>query len=900
MHHRIRLRNFSPRHSATTPFRTSYLLKVDFSDRSTVASANLSTTTVTAAQNIDQQAQRKLESVCKPDDSIHGNSILTVGELTEQLKWGIRPSAVDGSSSPTVVTVGQLVEQLRIGIKRLRKADEIKDRASIPATRLTANQDGEQSKLKIVGLIKNNGPLGKRSSPANHPIKLVTTLEKKNQVPNAADATSSSSKSLKNNRSPSKVVQPSSLPVKKLLVASIPIRTNEITSCPTKSNEVAKVIENDGGSTDVGLQVSVIDDLIKEVKPAAVYDTKNLSSSSGAIKSINQVTTTNSSGRDQSSTGNATSVVVAEGQAIKSVIIRKKIKPVRKSTVAQLFGRLKEEMKILLGDSITTNGKSSTIGEIIGRLEGLTCPKDSKDYSTSLPRECSSAIEIEKKRKNHINKLGVIANNKASQSSVGIAPSVSLKTLQQEQDTHELHSVSDVVEDASVSASESTTPLKNMSSKQIKKVKIASKEQLLNEITIEKRHQAQLKKFIQDIFPGKGDCDIQLFNEFIEKKLNVCNSSNIALFMRIAGNKSKGSNSVLILRENLPAIALRLSVISESSWLVSHISNIFFGLQYYNENDEGFQEIIFIMTKILDKTVKMGETIPFEYVPNIFYGLQKNKYQSKESKKFLTVITRIIGGGKEEEKGKGNVTATELGNTLMNFQELTSDVIEVQDLLLVMTERIKSCTEPLENRNVSNTLCGLKRMNSDHINVLALLSALTEKILIGQKEVRSNVIGFSLYGLQRMNSNSQEVRDLLSALTAKIQICETVFQPQAVSNALYGLQRMTSDCAEVRALLSALTPKIESCTEPFTAQQMSDAIYGLQGMKSDSVEVHTLLSVLVRMVQSCTEIPNKLQLSNAMFALQGMDGSHIDVVSMRLFLQQHACNDSQILDTTEQ
>ena len=422
---------------------------------------------------------------------------------------------------------------------------------------------------------------------------------------------------------------------------------------------------------------------------------------------------------------------------------------------------------------------------------------------------------------------------------------------------------------------------------------LSPKEPLLSEITIEKQHQARLKKNIKDIFPLKGDCDVDLFNEFIEKKLNVCNSSNIANFMRIAGNKSKTSNSVELLRKSLPVIALRLDELSESSWLVSHITNIFFGLQYYTEYENGVTDIIFIMTKLLDKTVKLGDTIPFEYIPNIFHGLQKNKYQSEESKKFLTVITRIIGDG------KGSVTATEIGNTFINFHQLNSDVIEVQGLLSVMTERIKCCNEPFESRNVSNTLCGLKGMKSNNINVLALISALKEKILLGKNGIRSNEIGFALYGLQRMSSDSQEVRELLSALTLKLQISNTVFQPQAISNALYGLQGMSSDCAEVRALLSVLTSRIESCMEPLTAQQMCDAVYGLKGMNSDSVEVHTLLSVLVRMVQRCTEIPNSVQASNAMFGLQGLDSSHIDVISIRQYLQQQTYNNIQITDHTE-
>lgn len=821
---RIRLRNFSPGYGFTTQHHATYVIKADFSDSSIVGGG---TPSPTAVQNIEQ-AELKLGSVCKTGYSSNRNSSLTVGQLGEQLKWGIRPSTVNGSSSSTEMTVEQLVEQLRIGIKRLREADEMKARATA-----ANSQSLQKQRPRSERVIKSNNTVNRTTFP----IKSVKAQENIEPIREGTETT---------HESPQLVAAAGTVEVYK--AESVVISDANIVS-----------------STKMGMNPT------------------------HEAKKNNKATSSHSS-------------VKIENPAVATInpSMQKKLKPVTKvhnvkdssssPTAAQLIGLLKEKLKVLLGQSDTRDENATTISQLIDQLEQLSKPTtkstnaststivsqpmskiiDVKD--SSALSEGTEPINIETKVQKTIKKSGNVISR--------INSTTSIITLKLQQNVKSINSVNVTVGDSSRTTVATAAPVMKNELKELKKRKVLAEGPIVEDNHRKELLQPELRKCIDNIFPNRGDCDVELFKSFIAKEFNECNSSSIAYFMRNAGNKSRIGKSTILLRENLPVIATRLQALSDTTWHMIHIQYVLFGLQYYAEDDIGYINILDIMYKISNETLQHDDEIPFSVIPNILFGLRKNEYKSVESLKLLTTITRII------KTVSGSMTAIELGNTLINFHYLDSDRSEVRELLSVLTEKIKKLNQTVESRDLSNSLTGLRCMKSDNLEVRALLTVLTDNIKNGSRGLHSNSIGFSLYGLQKMNSDILEVRALLSVLIPKIQLCDSIFKAKAFSNVLYGLQGFKSDCIDVRNLLPVLALKIDNCSDILTAQQICDALYGFQGMKSDCVEVHTLLSVVVSRVQSCTEIPNSQQISHAMIGLQGLDKNHIDVVTIKRFLGQ--------------
>ena len=227
-----------------------------------------------------------------------------------------------------------------------------------------------------------------------------------------------------------------------------------------------------------------------------------------------------------------------------------------------------------------------------------------------------------------------------------------------------------------------------------------------------------------------------------------------------------------------------------------------------------------------------------------------------------------------------------VGNALYGLQGMSSDALEVRQLVSVLTRKIDSCTEPLDVQAVGNALYGLQGLSSDALKVTQLISVLARKIDSCTEPLRAREAGNALYGLQGMSSDVLQVRQLVSVLSRKIDSCTEPLEVQAVGNALYGLQGMSSDALEVRRLVSVLSRKIDSCTEPLDAQAVGNALYGLQGMSSDALEVRQLVSVLTRKIDSRTKPLDGQAVGNALYGLQRLSSVAPEVRNLVALLAQ--------------
>ena len=96
-----------------------------------------------------------------------------------------------------------------------------------------------------------------------------------------------------------------------------------------------------------------------------------------------------------------------------------------------------------------------------------------------------------------------------------------------------------------------------------------------------------------------------------------------------------------------------------------------------------------------------------------------------------------------------------------------SNSLQFKELLIALMSTLQEIE--LNAEQIGYGLYGLQNMSSDSVEVRELLVVLTDKIRKSEAELNAEQIGYGLYGLQNMSSNSVEVRELLVVLINKFQ-----------------------------------------------------------------------------------------------------------------------------------
>eukprot|EP01038_Epipyxis_sp_PR26KG_P009210 gene9210-12421_t len=278
--------------------------------------------------------------------------------------------------------------------------------------------------------------------------------------------------------------------------------------------------------------------------------------------------------------------------------------------------------------------------------------------------------------------------------------------------------------------------------------------------------------------------------------------------------------------------------------------------------------------RISDRLNSLREELRAREASNALYGLKCMSSEIIEVRELILAVANKVASSSTE------FVAQAVGNALYGCQMMTSDHEEVRYLLHVLAGKVGQCTELLEAQNVGNALYGMRGMNSDCKEVRALISALTPKIATAREDLNGQALGNSLYGLQSMSSKEPEVRALLSVLATKVSRTWEELKAQEVGNALYGLKRMSTDVPEFRVLLAALTPKIQSSPEILDAQAIGNSLYGFQNMSSNNKEVLSLLSVIAEKINMSTSELDGQAMGNSVYGLQGMSSEFLEVRSI--------------------
>jgi hypothetical protein len=165
---------------------------------------------------------------------------------------------------------------------------------------------------------------------------------------------------------------------------------------------------------------------------------------------------------------------------------------------------------------------------------------------------------------------------------------------------------------------------------------------------------------------------------------------------------------------------------------------------------------------------------------------------------------------------------------LFGLQGMSSEYVEVRNVLLNFAYKIKYSNQALNGQSIGKTSL---TFGCDHraspLRILNVASSNTNSIM--------TAVGNALYGLKHMNCEHQEVRKLIAALTSKIIKSTYPLNAQEVSSSLFGLHNMRSTTNEVKDLMKVLANKIINCENRFNSQEVGNSLYGLKGSGYDIV-----------------------------------------------------------------
>ena len=349
---------------------------------------------------------------------------------------------------------------------------------------------------------------------------------------------------------------------------------------------------------------------------------------------------------------------------------------------------------------------------------------------------------------------------------------------------------------------------------------------------------------------------------FIKTELGRCTTSNVADLMRSSAKETKKSASPSLLKEHMTSIAEKLRSFTATDWKFKDIAAIFYGLQSFEESDEGVMEIVSILADAVGDSVDRNLPQRSQDISMILLGLQNLSTGNPITRKLLSRITKMILVCTE------NFDEQNVGNALLGLQSMSSECAEVRNFLSALTGRIKGDNFKLSSQAVGNAVRGLRQMSSSCPEVRKLLSALTVKIDECTAELNVQAVCDSLSGLRGMSFDHEEERTLLFALNIKYQASKRRFSSQEMGYALQSLQNFGSDITEIRDLLSVLLLKLNRLTDDHKISSVCQSLQGMQGMNAECEEVQGIMVVLVEKFMRMEEQLTAQDISYVLYGLR--------------------------------
>lgn len=216
--------------------------------------------------------------------------------------------------------------------------------------------------------------------------------------------------------------------------------------------------------------------------------------------------------------------------------------------------------------------------------------------------------------------------------------------------------------------------------------------------------------------------------------------------------------------------------------------------------------------------------------------------------------------GNETESGSMEWKPQEIAQVLYGMRFMSMRQRGVQDLVLLVIERLKSCKQEFNGPAIANCLYGLQNLPSSTAStsqnslINRLLRAINRKIRHSRAVLNSQEISNSLFGLRNMDvAHTPAMLEVIESMAQRVE--ETSRSPaglqftsQGIASSFNALQGCTSDKPAVLAMVRALLPHLRA-TPTIDQIGIGSCAMGLRSMNGDSQDVRDVLEVLAEKIE---------------------------------------------------
>lgn len=229
----------------------------------------------------------------------------------------------------------------------------------------------------------------------------------------------------------------------------------------------------------------------------------------------------------------------------------------------------------------------------------------------------------------------------------------------------------------------------------------------------------------------------------------------------------------------------------------------------------------------------------------------------------LDNLKKVTGNG--TESGSIEWKPQEIAQVLYGMKTMSMRQQGVQDLALLMIERIKSCKQEFNGPAIANSLYGIQNLptsagSSSYNSVInRLLKSINRKIRESRAVLNSQEISNSLFGLRNMDATLiPAVLEVIESMAQRVEESSrsTVglqFTSQGIASSFNALQGCTSDKPAALAMLRALLPHLRALP---TIDQIGigSCTMGLRSMSGETQEVRDVLEVLAEKIEGMADL----------------------------------------------
>lgn len=254
-----------------------------------------------------------------------------------------------------------------------------------------------------------------------------------------------------------------------------------------------------------------------------------------------------------------------------------------------------------------------------------------------------------------------------------------------------------------------------------------------------------------------------------------------------------------------------------------------------------------------------------------------------------------------------------------------TDILHETDEFVTKNPHIGSYMKPV---SLVNMLCGLQSMSSDVLEVRQLLKAMEKHFIYNREAFSTGQVCMAMYGLRCMSSEHYEVRNMIIHLTTALRHSRGKVDARDIASAIASMRSFRSECSEALALLRTLTQYVERLSiagEFMNGTLVCEAMSGLRGMSSNSARVReavyailthlkahlnrnsnlsrnnfrTIFSGMQRMSSNSLQIRQMLGLLTEQLRYTKVRLEHWDIVVILSGLQMMSSHDSEVRDVLD-